>query len=171
MATGPIWDGAEIYEPVLILKPENVHIGRGTRIDSFVKLEGGLGLWLGQYVHVASFAHVNIGGGEVLIGDGAAVCSGAKVLGGSNHQDGLCMSAAAPEHLQVKKRYKTVIERFAFVATNAVVLPGVHIGEGAVIAAGAVVTKDVPAWEIWGGVPARKIGARAMPDASVWVSQ
>jgi acetyltransferase-like isoleucine patch superfamily enzyme len=168
MATGPNWNGSEIFEPVVILKPENVHIGRGTRIDSFVKLEGGLGLWIGQFVHIASFAHVNIGGGEVLLGDGVAVCSGAKVLAGSNHQDGLSMSAAAPAHLQVIKRDRTVIERFAFVATNAVVLPGVHIGEGAIIAAGGVVTKDVPAWEIWGGVPARKIGERAVPDASVW---
>lgn len=39
-------------------------------------------------------------------------------------------------------------------------MPGVHIGRGAVIAAGAVVSKDVPELEIWGGVPAHKIGMR-----------
>jgi acetyltransferase-like isoleucine patch superfamily enzyme len=162
------WPGVDIYAPVLILRPERVTIGPGTRIDSFVKLEGGQGLTIGRYVHIASFAHVNIGGGAAQIGDGVAICSGAKVLSGSNHQDGLSMSAAAPEQHQVIKRTTTTIGRFAFVATNAVVLPGVTLGEGAILAAGAVATKDIPAWEIFGGVPARKIGERQPHDTAVW---
>ena len=40
------------------------------------------------------------------------------------------------------------------------ILPGVTIGEGAVVAGGAVVTKDIPSFEIWGGVPAKKIRSR-----------
>jgi acetyltransferase-like isoleucine patch superfamily enzyme len=43
---------------------------------------------------------------------------------------------------------------------NVTVLKGVNIGGGAVIAAGAVVTKSIPPYEIWGGVPAKKIGER-----------
>lgn len=53
-----------------------------------------------------------------------------------------------------------VLGESVWVGANAVVLKGVNIGDGAVIAAGAVVTHDVPAQEIWAGVPARKIGAR-----------
>lgn len=53
-----------------------------------------------------------------------------------------------------------VIEDHVWIASRVTILPGVHIGRGAVIAAGAVVSKDVPALEIWGGVPARKIGVR-----------
>lgn len=48
----------------------------------------------------------------------------------------------------------------AYIATRSTVLPGVHVGEGAVVAAGAVVTKDVPPYSIVAGVPARKIGDR-----------
>lgn len=47
-----------------------------------------------------------------------------------------------------------------WIGANVVVLKGVEIGQGAVVAAGAVVTKNIPPNEIWGGVPAKKIGER-----------
>ena len=47
-----------------------------------------------------------------------------------------------------------------WIGTHAVIMPGVTIGEGAIIGAGAIVTHDVPDGEIWAGVPAKKIGQR-----------
>ena len=44
-----------------------------------------------------------------------------------------------------------------YIGINATILPGVHIGEGAVIGSCALVTKDVPAWTIATGVPARVV--------------
>ena len=58
------------------------------------------------------------------------------------------------------KQGDVVIEDYAWVCNRAIILPGVRIGQGAVVAAGAVVTKDVPAWAIVGGVPAKIIGQR-----------
>jgi len=49
---------------------------------------------------------------------------------------------------------------YAWIGVNATILKGVTIGEGAVVAAGAVVTKDVEPYTIVGGVPAKKIGER-----------
>lgn len=54
----------------------------------------------------------------------------------------------------------TIIEDDAWLGYNATIIAGVRIGRGAIVAAGAVVTKDVPPYEIYGGVPARKIGER-----------
>lgn len=54
----------------------------------------------------------------------------------------------------------TVVEDDAWIGYGATVMAGVKVGRGAVVAAGAVVVKDVPAYEIWGGVPAKKIGIR-----------
>jgi acetyltransferase-like isoleucine patch superfamily enzyme len=47
-----------------------------------------------------------------------------------------------------------------WIGANAFITAGVKIGNHAVIGAGAVVTHDVPEWEVWGGVPAKKIGDR-----------
>jgi acetyltransferase-like isoleucine patch superfamily enzyme len=55
---------------------------------------------------------------------------------------------------------EVVIHDHAWLGARAMVMPGVTIGEGAVVGAGAVVTKDVPPYTIVAGVPARKIGER-----------
>jgi maltose O-acetyltransferase len=52
------------------------------------------------------------------------------------------------------------IEDYVFVGPRSIILPGVKIGKGAVIAAGAVVTANVPDFAIVGGVPAKVIGER-----------
>ena len=56
---------------------------------------------------------------------------------------------------------KIDIGDFAFIGINATILPGIRIGKGAVISAGAVVTKDVDEFTIVGGVPGKKIGERS----------
>jgi putative colanic acid biosynthesis acetyltransferase WcaF len=53
----------------------------------------------------------------------------------------------------------------AFVGARSMILPGVSVGIGAVVGAGSVLTKDVPAWMVFAGNPAREIGRRKHPDA------
>ncbi len=53
---------------------------------------------------------------------------------------------------------KIIVEDNAFIGANTVIMPSVRIGSHAVIAACSCVTKDVPSGEVWGGVPARRIG-------------
>jgi acetyltransferase-like isoleucine patch superfamily enzyme len=59
-----------------------------------------------------------------------------------------------------ESRAPVTIGDYAWISTRSTILPGVTLGEGAIVAAGAVVTKDVPAYAIVGGVPAKVIGER-----------
>lgn len=56
---------------------------------------------------------------------------------------------------------RVIIKSYAWVCSRVIILPGVMIGECAVIASGAIVTKDVEPYAIMGGIPAKKIGERA----------
>ena len=56
------------------------------------------------------------------------------------------------------------IGAFAWICSRSIILPGITIGEGAVVASGAIVTKDVEPWTIVGGIPAKAIGKREQKD-------
>lgn len=151
--------GIEIYDPVVIIG-NSLKYGRGCRIDSFVKIECGEKVVLCDFVHIASFVHLGIGGGELFVGSHVGIASGAKVLTGSNTTRGVSMSASSPGHMQVKEKKTTTIDSYALIGAQAVVMPGVTVGEGAVVGAGAVVLHDVPPCAIVAGSPALGIGYR-----------
>jgi galactoside O-acetyltransferase len=147
-----------VFEHALILKPETISIGDHSRIDDYCRLEGGAGLDIGTHVHVSSFSSI-IGGGRCRIGDMADVAHGARVITGSDQPDA-AMSTMSPIEWRHVETSTIVIDHLAFLATNAVMLPGTSLGVGAIAAAGSVVTKTIPAWEIWSGVPARPMAVR-----------
>jgi acetyltransferase-like isoleucine patch superfamily enzyme len=149
-----------IYEPCIILKPEMVTIHPTARVDSFCKIEGGQGVIIGEHVHIASFSHINGGGGSVYFGNHSGCASGVKIAGGMPDIEYLHISAAEqPELCHVIKKH-TLIGEYVVIFSNAVICPGVTVGSFAIVAAGAVVTKDVPQNAIVAGVPARVIGWR-----------
>lgn len=147
--------GVRIFEPVIMLQAEEIAIGDGSRIDSFVKLQGGKGLTIGKDVHIASFCTVNAGGGEVELHDGCGLSNGVVVCGGMPDLRYEIVSAADIRAQPHKILKKTVIGRGAVVFANATILPGVSIGSYSVVGAGAVVTEDIPPYEVWMGNPAR----------------
>jgi acetyltransferase-like isoleucine patch superfamily enzyme len=149
-----------VYEPTVILQPEMVRIARTARIDAFTKVEGGRGVTIGEHVHVASFCHLNCGGGELVLGDHSTLSSGCRIASGLPDLSFLYASAAEPEFLRHTKRYRTIIGAYAVLFMGVIVLPGRTIGEGAVISAGSVVEDDVPPWTVYKGNPARKVAMR-----------
>ena len=115
-------------------------------------------------------------GPEIVVGDGTFIGTGCEFNCHAGITIGkLSMIAAGcrlvdtdhgfaerslPMMHQHTKRSPIRVEDDVWVGANAVILKGVTIGRGAIVAAGAVVTKSIPEFEIWGGVPAKKIGVR-----------
>jgi acetyltransferase-like isoleucine patch superfamily enzyme len=94
---------------------------------------------------------------RIEIGRHALIASGCRFI---DHDHGF-ESRDLPMSKQLTGAERPIaIEDDVWIGVNAVVLKGVTIGRGAIVAAGAVVTKPVGAHEIWAGVPARKIGER-----------
>ncbi|MBU4219677.1 MAG: acyltransferase [Actinobacteria bacterium] len=153
-------EGAIVYPLAKIVKPEVVEIGPYSKIDDFSFIFGGAGIEIGRYVHVASFVSV-IGGGELVLGDYAALAAGARLITGTDHYEGGSrMSAALPLEQRNVRISKIIVGKDAFVGTNAVVHPGITIGEGAIIGSCSLVLDDCEPWTIYAGIPCKPIGKR-----------
>jgi acetyltransferase-like isoleucine patch superfamily enzyme len=107
----------------------------------------GDGVVLSRGVHLVAFAGIHIGAGS-MIGEYASVRDANHRVGEAPLRDS--GHDAAPVH----------IGRSVWIGRGAAVLAGVRIGDGAVVAANAVVTRDVPAGAVVGGVPARPLARR-----------
>ena len=106
-------------------------------------------VYCGRNVYIGAYQSIEIGA-DTLIGAYSYLITG-------NH---CYKDIKTPIRLQGYEGAPIKIGSDVWLGCNVVVLPGVTISDGAVIAAGAVVAKSVPSYEIWGGVPARKIGNR-----------
>lgn len=128
----------------------------------------------GQHANIEQFADFGMGGG-ISLGDnsglgikcrvrgpliiGTDVMMGPEVIilgGGHNH-----LRTDIPMRLQGSSTSKlTQIGNDVWIGTRAIIMPGVKVGNGVIIGAGAVVTKDIPDYAIVGGIPAKIIKFR-----------
>lgn len=122
--------GAAIHMGAIFTTRGGVHLGPGTTVEPGVRLDGRGGLKLGAHVSVAP---------EVAFLT-------------AEHDPTAPDFAGRLGAIEVGDR--------AWIGFRAVILPGVRVGEGAVVAAGAVVRSDVAPWTVVGGVPAKPIGNR-----------
>ena len=140
------------YEGSTIVNRKNIIFGKNITIchNSFISplsLSVGDDCWLGVNCFIC---------GKVTIGNNVLIGPNVSIPGSSHDIDDL----SVPIRLAGATMIGTVIDDDVWIGSNVTILDGVHIHTGAVIAAGSVVTKDVGAYEVVAGVPARFIRSR-----------
>jgi acetyltransferase-like isoleucine patch superfamily enzyme len=123
-----------LHTGVKVYDPRNIKVGVGTIIGSGVFIDGRDKVVIGNHVDIATEAMIYSSEHDIHASDFHAT--------------------SAP----------VSIGNYVFIGPRAIILPGVTIGDRAVVAAGAVVTKNVPAGMIVGGVPAKEIGERKLKN-------
>lgn len=150
-----ISDKASIYNAGAI------SIGDHTRIDDFCILSAGAGgITLGRYIHIACYCSL-IGQGPITLDDFSGLSSRVAVYSSSDDFSGAVMAnPTIPEEYKNVISNAVTLRRHAIVGCGAVIMPGVVLGEGAVLGALCLATRNCEPFTTYSGVPARKIGER-----------
>ena len=165
------------YKPFFISCGENISFAQGCQVRKFKNISLGSNINLGPYSQIyageKSDGHIEMGSNvdcnsNVMINAdcGGSIKIGSNVLIGPNvvlrASDHVFTKRDTPIRQQGHEIGEIIIEDDVWIAANAVILPNVTVKKGAIVGAGAVVTKDVETYTIVGGVPAKPIGMR--PD-------
>ena len=126
-------------------------IGNASNFLMGVEIRTGRNIEIGNHSVVNSRVLLDGRGGRLSIGNNVDIAQEVNIwtLEHDCHSD-----------LHKAQGADVIIDDFVWIASRVIILPGVHIGRGAVIASGSVVTKDVEPMAIVGGIPAKKIGER-----------
>ncbi len=143
-------------------------IGSNTRIWQFVVILAGAKL--GSDVNICAHCFIE---NDVVIGDRVTIKSGVQIWDGLRIEDDVFVgpnATFANDHFPRSKKppkefLKTWIRHGASIGANATILPGITVGSGAMVGAGSVVTRDVPANAIVAGNPATIMGYVAADDS------
>lgn len=159
-----VGNNVTIYDPVVFINPEKISLKNNVIISEFAYLAAGLGLYVGNFIHIAAHSCIS-GGGYCVLEDFVGICAGTRIITGTDDISGNGIpTPTIPNKYRDKYRsyYKSFVhcKRHSFLGTNVVVNPGVTIGEGSVIGSGSVVTKDVEPWSVYIGSPAIKVKDR-----------
>ena len=153
-ATSHVEPGVRVVSPHLLELGDNVRIQRGTTLHcgGLDWSEGRGGIAIGSN-SVIGPSCILWGAGEIELGEGFECGPGCMIF--ASAQD---YATRVPEPVEPPLRFsKVTTGAYVSVYSGAIISPGVRLGDGAVVAAGSVVTKDIPSREFWGGVPARRI--------------
>lgn len=138
----------------LIYRLGGIKIGKGSTLHMGIKFYETKNIIIGQDSIIGENSILD-GRDELRIGNHVALASEVMIYNSQHDQNDEYFSA-------INK--PVIIEDYVFIGPRAIILPGVKIGRGAIVAAGAVVTKDVLPKTIVGGIPANEIGQRNLND-------
>jgi acetyltransferase-like isoleucine patch superfamily enzyme len=136
---------------------EHVTIGRFAMIrpSGYYGREVGVGLRVGNFSNIGPYCYIGCSG-LIEIGNNVLMAPRVSLFAENHNFDRLDVTIMS----QGVSRSSIIIEDDCWLASNSIILAGVSVGHGSVIAAGSVVTKNVEPYSIMAGIPARVIGYR-----------
>lgn len=130
-----------------------MHIGKNAIIYFGAEIRKPCNIWIGEGSIIGDNSILD-GRNGIKIGDNVCLASGVRIWTEQHDHRDPWFRCETQEHKPV------IIDDRAWIGSHTIILHSVHIGEGAVVAAGAVVTKDVPPYAIVAGIPAKKVAER-----------
>lgn len=151
----------QLSEKASIYGAERISIADKARIDDFAVISAGAGgISIGRHVHIAVGVTL-IGSEEIVVEDFAGISARSNVYSSNDDYSGVAMTGPTiPDEFRKIDSRPVRVGRHVIVGAGCVVTPGVTLGEGAAVGSLSLVNKDVPPFEIHGGVPARKLADR-----------
>jgi serine acetyltransferase len=157
---GACGDSVRVFRGCRLVGAPLIRLGQRSQIDESVFLFAGEGIDIGAYVHIAAGA-VIFGGGSCRLGDFSGIGSAVRLVTGTEEVQGLGLTnPTVPVEFRMARRGHVEVGAHAVVFTGSIVLPGVTIGEGAVVSAGSIVHHDLKPWGIYAGNPLICVGIR-----------
>lgn len=145
----------KVYSLAKIIGSDRLTLGEKSQIDDFCFINVGEKMEIGRNVHIASFTTI-VGGGECVIGDFAGLSAGCRIITASDDFTGPYLTNPTVHSDFTNVRAKRVeIGRHAIIGTNSVIFPGVTIGDGCAVGAGAIVRKSLKPWTVYAMVDGR----------------
>ena len=156
-----IGENVLISDKASIYGVKNIEIGSNVRIDDFCIISAGEGgIKIGNYVHIACYAHL-IGSGQIIVEDHAQISGKVSIYSSSDDFSGnYLVGPTVPKEFTNVKSLTVHLKKYVILGCNVVVLPGVTIEEGTAIGALSLVSKSLPEYGIYGGNPLRLIKER-----------
>lgn len=160
---------AEDFCEIQGLSQQGVTLGKHVTIGRFAMIRPsgyygrniGVGLQVGDYSNIGPYCFLGCGGG-IEIGNNVMMSPRSSLHSENHNFDRLDL----PMRDQGVTPASIVVEDDCWIASGSVILSGVRIGQGSIVAAGAVVTHDVPPYALVAGVPA-KVVSRRMPEVGI----
>jgi len=155
--------GIKFGKNVLISKKASIYgnkleVGDNVRIDDFCILIGDVKI--GSYVHIASYCQLS-GSSGITIEDFCGISSRSLLYSQSDDYSGSVMTGPLiDDHYKKVKKGRITLKKHSIIGAGSVILPQVTLEEGCAVGAMSLVSKNIEAWSVYAGVPAKRIKAR-----------
>ena len=147
--------------------PKDMIIGDNSRVDDFVVISGKVKI--GKNVHLAPHTIVCGGNKAIIFKDFSGMAFGSKVIGVSDDYSGSSMTnPTVNKDYKKKKETSIIIGKHSIIGANSIILPGGSIDDFSALGSMSMLTKKVKKFEIYFGIPAKKLKDRSKKILNIY---